>query len=345
MLNIDIKATTVGAFAQIEKSEKPSAPGMPTKIVCKKMRFFAENSHGLKVVLETPVITGNGFRGALRRVMTETVLEAALKKGVTANKKNLISDVNFHLMNAGGTNNFQTQSFEVEDRVRELNPVISIFGASLAVSGKINTPSFIPYVEEDGKMIHPSFEVPTTGRLFSNIIAIDTFIKKDDLLDRANNSGYLDEEQLKLWQESLQENAKAVSATRDDGDKKVNKEGVRSLLSREYVIGGVDFYTSFSDSVELTSVEKGLLILSLEKLVTKQFGSNKARSYGIFDYEIKIDNESTFTLVVDRKTLRAEAIDRNYSDSLKKDIGAAEEWLKNISEENLQLAEIMKQKK
>ena len=342
MLNIDIKATTVGAFAQIEKSEKPSASGMPSKIVCKKMRFFSENSHGVKTVLETPVITGNGFRGALRRVMTEMVLEAALKKGVTSHKsKQLISDANFHLMNAGGGNNFQSQSFNVEDRVRELNPVVSIFGASLAISGKLNTPNFIPYIEEDGKMVHPSFEVPSTGRLFSSIIAIDTFIKKDDLLDRADNSKYLEEEQLKLWQESVQENSKAVSAARDDGDKKVKKESIKSLLSREYVMGGVDFYTGISESATLTSFEKGLLVLSLEKLAMKQFGSNKARSYGIFDYEIKIDKDSTFTLIVDKKTLRVENIDRNYTMKLEKDIDDAQEWLKNISEENLQLAEIM----
>ena len=135
-MKLKVKAVAVTPLMQIESTEKrPDAKSGHDKNVTKiKTRYVIEDDSLVKI----PIYTGNGFRGLLRRKMSEIILEEATKKGIK------IDTTNYFMMVAGGGANYQKQEFSVLQKVKELNPVISILGTSLAVPGKLIVTDLIP---------------------------------------------------------------------------------------------------------------------------------------------------------------------------------------------------------
>lgn len=344
-----MEATVISQFAQIDKGD--TITGGISKVFLKTVKVLVEDSEGTNRVLEVPVMTGNGIRGMLRREMLELILQTIVKKDLKCAKNALIDQNNFNLMNAGGGNDFQSQPYEILKRVKELNPLLSIFGTSLAVPGNLATPNALNYeFDENGNAYHLFYESEnkTTGNkyVYSPLIATESFVKKDDILRGGENVKFLTEEQIKEWRESVNESQKVRSKERTKADKdtkKTKKISLQSLLEREYVIGGTTFYAYIEPlNEDLTNVEKGLLVLSLESFIAKKFGSNKARSYGEFSYDIKFDDESRLKTNVDKVTGKANDIYKDYSDDLKSCIEEANEWLENITCENVMITDVLK---
>lgn len=338
-MEIKIKGTTATELCQIDKSEKATAVKNP-KIVIKNQKVLAKNSFGNKVLATTPIYTGNSFRGKLRRKALEFLIDSIIRKGLK-----LPSDANFNLMNAGGGNDFQAQKFEVVDNIRQLNPIISVFGASLAVPGKLVTPNLIPFKTVESDLLEYYFGETEDGKLYSTITTTETFIKCDDLLTKSGNARFLDDESIAAWRDKVEGNNKdrASSRAAADSDEKVKKESIKSMNDREFIVRGVDLYSSIESSSNMTPIERGMIYKAIEEVSLESLGSNSSRGFGKINYEICFDENSILETKVDHY-LKAHIIKKSYSAEVMEDIKAFESWLENIEENNYAIAELMKSK-
>jgi len=344
-MRLNVKFTTVQPLCQIHGS-KDADKISNSKILLKRQKVIETTSLGAKLAFNSPYYTGNGFRGMLRREMLNIMLSSFVKNGGDVSK---ISADSFHLMNAGGGNNFQTQSFDIEDKVREVNPLVSIFGTSLAIKGKLVTSNLVPYeLDENGDKYHPFIEVENKDTketyLVSKIVGVSTSIKQDGILDRDNNSSYLTKDTVEKWILDNLENIKERSKNRDDvkSTTKVKKTSIKGIFDKEYVAIGVDFYGSISEksNYTLTDVEKGLLLKALEKTVLNNLGSSEASDYGKVEYVIEIDKDSKLETSVNEYN-ECFISKRDYSDELNSYIEKAEDFLNNIDEETFGIDKLL----
>jgi len=321
-LQVNIKMTTATELCQIDKSE-PAKAGVPSKIVPITQKVVTENSKGYETSFYTPIFSGNSIRGEIRRLSLAMLMEKATEANI-----DMPSNTDFNLMNVGGGNDFQTQPYNVEDEVREANPVVSLLGASLAISGKLVTPNCMPFRDTEGVKEYYTAETEE-GKLYSPIKHTEDFYKKDDILDREGNAKYLSPQQREEWRQAVEENQEKVAKTRDT-DKKEKKSSIRAHLQREYVVRGIDFYTAFSEiqTTVTTAIERGMLYLAIERLVMKSIGSNKSRGFGLMEYNIAYQDGSTLITEVD-KFLVPTIIKKDYKEEVSSDIKAFEQWLEN----------------
>ena len=195
-MKINISMTTATELAQISSSESGTGDKIG-QIKIKEQKVLVDTGDGVKTLI-TPYYTGNSFRGKLRRASTQMLLETAIKKDIA-----VTADA-FHLMNAGGGPTYSGQLFKIEEQVRELNPLISLFGASLAISGKLITPNLMPYKEiVDGQGVYYYSTNEEDGSIYSNITAKNLFIKTDDdkllFVPKYGNCALNQKEQLALF--------------------------------------------------------------------------------------------------------------------------------------------------
>jgi len=345
---IKIAFQTKSPLCQIDKTE--DATSIRNSIIrVKKQKVFIRNKHGARMPLSVPIYTGNGFRGMLRRETMAVMLEA-LAKNVKDDEKLLGSPEDYHLMNSGGGNLYQEQSFDIEDEVRRLNPQISLFGASLAIKGKIRVSNFIPFEKNLDDEVYYQFYESEKGNVFSSILANTTVVVRDGILDRDKNSQYLTQEQIQEWLEKSDANIKARAKDRnseeeeeDDKKTKTKKQTIRGVIDREYVAVGIDFFGGISEREKLTEVEKGLLILGLEKAILNNLGSTSANDFGKVEYKITIDEDSS--IITEVNEYGACTISkRNYSKEMKKCIEETKDFLSNISKENFEMTNILMKK-
>ncbi len=337
---INISFQTKSPLCQIDKSE--DATSVKNSIIrVKKQKVFVENKHGQKKPLSVPIYTGNGFRGMLRRETMAVMLEA-LAKNTNGSEKLIATPEDYHLMNSGGGNLYQEQPFDIEDKVRELNPQVSLFGASLAIKGKLRVSNLVPFEKDENGEVFYQFHESKEGNVFSSILADTTVIVRDGILDRDRNSQYLTREQIEEWLEKSDANIKARAKDRENEDRntKVKKQTIRGAIDREYVAVGVDFFGGISEREKLTNVEKGLLVLGLEKAVLNNLGSTSANDFGKVKYTIEIDKDSKLETDVDEYG-KCVISNRHYSDDLKNCIKEAEAFLQNISKENFEITKIL----
>ena len=198
---INISFQTKSPLCQIDKTEDATSIKNPI-IKVKKQKVFVENKHGQKKALSVPIYTGNGFRGMLRRETMAVMLEA-LAKNSKDGEKLIATPEDYHLMNSGGGNLYQEQPFDVEDKVRELNPQISLFGASLAIKGKLRVSNFVPFEKDKNGEVFYQFYESKDGEVFSSILADTTIVVRDGILDRDKNSQYLTHGQIREWLENI----------------------------------------------------------------------------------------------------------------------------------------------
>lgn len=330
-----IRVTTESPLCQIDESG--------TLIKVKKMKVLVHNEGEEPKVLSTPIYTANGFRGMLRRTAFEMMCEALLLKGKGAEA--IGGPTNFHILNAGGGNNFPKQTIDVEKRVRELNPLASVFGVSLAIEGKLIVENLIPkrdlgdrfdycYYKVDEKDGRPSY-------LASNILAERTYIKRDDLLDHTGNAIYLSEQEIKDWEFAVNDNHKARKATADLGDSKVKKESIKHIQDQEYIIPGTSLYGAIDYKIKFTDLETGMLIRTLEKAALKRLGSGSNTGHGKVTYQIDFMDGCSIVSSVDKKTGFKINLKTTLTEDAQKCVNIFDQWLQDISEENIQLDKVL----
>jgi len=329
---INISFQTKSPLCQISTSED-------TSIKIKKQKVLVENKHGRKTSLYVPIYTGNGFRGMLRRETMAVMLEAYAKNSKSG-EKIMASPEDYHLMNAGGGNAYPNQPFNVEDKVRELNPQISLFGASLAVKGKIRVSNFVPFEKNENSDVFYQFYESQEGHVFSSIIGESKIVVRDGILDRNQNSQYLTREQIEDWLEKNDTNTKERAKDRESDEKNTKKKTMRGLVTREYVAVGVDFFGGISEIEKLTIIEKGLLVLGLERAILNNLGAVSSNDFGKVKYTIEIDKDSKLETDIN-KYGQCTISSRYYSEELEKCLKETQKFLKNISKETFDIAKLL----
>lgn len=333
-MKIGIKFTTVTPLCQIFGLEERQENGSKVKITAiQKLPMFVEVGEH-KYATKIPIYTANGFRGKLRREATSLLINKALEKNISLGKNALSVGKNFHAMNAGSSTSYTNLDFATENEIRNENPVISLLGTSLAVSGKINVSPFIPKkVSKDGELEH-YVNVNDNNRAYSTIIEKNTIYKKDDIISRSRFAAPLGDDFLDEWEQLVAE-AKA--------NKKVSNLDAGHVQVNEEVMAGVDFYGSIISSDKLTDVEKGLLIASLLKMSSESIGALNASGRGKVNYEIIINDNGTTNDGIIRSQwdeyLSESKVTYELSDEMQNALDIFNAWLDDISEENIQVDE------
>lgn len=332
----EIKFTTATPLCQIDEG------GEVIKI--KRMPVIVSVDGNAPKTLRTPIYTANGFRGMIRRVGYELILEALFKKG--SDHKAIGGPTNFHLHNAGGGNNFQGQPIAIENKVRELSPLVSVFGASLAVEGKLIVDNFIPKRETGTGDYDYCYGVVASGEregsLYSNIVAERTFVKKDDMLDHTGNAQYMEEKEVSDWEVFASDNQALRAQTKDKSDKeRVKKETIKHIQSQEYVIPGVEFYGSIEEKIPFTDLEKGMMIRILERASKKRLGAGANTGHGKVEYSISFMNGCSLNTAVKQPNGITVTTNLQLNEEGNRCVGIFDGWLENITEENIQLDKIL----
>jgi CRISPR type IV-associated protein Csf2 len=356
-MKLKVKAVAVTPLMQIESTEKrPDAKSGHDKNVTKiKTRYVIEDDSLVKI----PIYTGNGFRGLLRRKMSEIILEEATKKGIK------IDTTNYFMMVAGGGANYQKQEFSVLQKVKELNPVISILGTSLAVPGKLIVTDLIPDYKDFlyfGKSKKSEEEETDDNNEFADIesasnnltttpikkcalIKERTFTKKDDILAQTKYGRFLSSEDIKKWEDIIEE--EKVKDKEKDSDRLT----IQSILNAEYIVPGAKFTGYITAKDDLTNIEYGLLLRAIANLTEEFLGAGSSMGFGIMNYNIydndKIsdknrDGEEVVTSLVDSENLLSRKLSITEREYELNCIAAFDKWLNDITEDNIDIARLMK---
>jgi len=344
MKTFTLRFKTVTPLLQIEnKIDSKSKSAEINKTDTKKRPFFINATR-----VEHPIYSANGFIGLLRREVTDIVMEAAILAGIEVDK-DFISD--FHYMNAGGGTGTESQPIEVREKIKDANPVVSIFGTALLVPGKIIVHDFIP----TENFMNRYYEWDTeNGKWYkSELIGIDGIVKNDDVADYNHYARFFTIDDVTFWTEKSKENqkerkiAKEMAKNENNGDdkdkKEVKKTDIKNLMSREYVIPGTEFISYMKFKEELTDVEFGLLLKGLKNALKKQLGSIKSKGWGVVSYNIT-NNDEQETLVSYPKNgnLVDIAVEETYDEDESRAIAIADEWLENIKPENIKVSMFLK---
>ena len=351
-MKLKVNATTVTPLMQIEASEtRRDKNGVKKLITTVKTRFVENENIGL---VKIPIYTGNGFRGLLRRMMSEIILEEAIKKGIKINTSD------YFLMVAGGGANYQKQDFDVVEKVRFLNPVISILGTSLAVPGKLIVTDLTPEnyeehlyeyksrknneevetagIEDESEFNNENIGVIETAKYGCSLIQTRTFTKKDDILAQTKFGRFLSKEDISDWEKKISE------------EKNKNKEAgegerltIQSILSAEYIVPGTKFAGYILSKEALTDVECGLLLRGLTNLTGEYLGAGSSNGFGIANYNIyDKDGNEVISSLVDSDNLLRRTTTVTERDHEKGCIAKFNEWLSNLTEDNINVSGLMK---
>jgi CRISPR type IV-associated protein Csf2 len=337
-MKIRINAKNITPVTQIEGNEKILKKGETAPRDTIIVKTIKKNIND--IIVSIPVYTANGTKGGLRRVITSIIFSAATKK-------NLSIDVeNYHLMAAGGGNNYQQVDIETEEKIRELNPLVSAFGASLAIPGKIAISHLEP---KDVEKYIEVFE--TDNGIFTKCRLIDTitFTIKDDVLEHNKFAKmFLTKEQIAQWEKKVSENREKRKKDRElevEKSEKTKKESIQHIQDMQYIIPNTEFVGYIGEIVPLTDLEKGMLIKGLIEFSKEQLGSTKRWGYGVMEYEFQINEDGEVSHIYSRcddENIYVKNIELFLSDKQKEQLELFEKWLENITEENIQIAKLLK---
>ena len=347
---LKVNFTAVTPLMQIETMEtRRDKEGAEKSVTAIKTRTIYDEEIGGLVKL--PVYTGNGFRGLLRRKMSEILLEEALEKGIK------INTTDYFLMVAGGGANYQKQEFDIVQKVKSLNPVISLLGTSLAIPGKLIVTDFMPAdyrsylyefksknAEDNGEEFQDNVPMVRYG---CSLIQTRTFTKKDDILNQTKFGRFLSKEDVKAWEETIEkERAEKENNKNKKSEDKKERKTIQSILNAEYIIPGTKFtgYISFKEPI--TDLEYGLLLKGLANLTYEYLGAGSSNGFGIANYNIYDDvtgGEVIFSLVSSDNLLKR-TLSTPQSEHESKCISLFEDWLSKLSDDNINVSTLMKSK-
>lgn len=356
-MKIQIKFTTVTPLCQIVGVDEKKINGKQVKYTAVQKMPMYIMAGDEKVFVKMPVYTANGFRGKLRREATGLLYEKAIEKGLSLGKNALVIAKSFHAQNAGSNVTYNNCPLELEREIREVNPVVSLLGTSLAISGKINVSPMLPKEKDlEGNLVFPIAK--STGdvvKYFSKCASIVVSYKKDDLLTKSDNTKFFTFAQLNEWEQLVGESkSDKIAAEKFNKDKKEDEEKVKKVenlnaghvISTEEVNVGTDFYGSIVSSDVLTEIEKGLLISSLVKMAKKPLGANNSHGRGKVNYEI------TFGESIIRSEwneyMSSSTVSVTLDNEAQTYVNSFDEWLESIEEKNIQIGnmlEVLREKK
>jgi len=321
-----VSLQTETELCQTETSE--TINGVPT-LTIKKKECIEDGKIGTY-----PYYSGNSWRGIFHRNIAKNIIE----DGVNCNLK----PVDYHLNYAGGGSNYQIQAFDTVSKLKELNPIISMFGASLAVEGKLMVTNFEPTDKfwRDGK----------EGFRYSGLRGVVSYTKKDDLLTTGSVDSIKvvsdeDKEEYLEMNADIQEARANARVKKDESADKIKKANIQAFNKAECIIIGANLVGYLGAKDELTDVEYGMMLRGLELMAKEQLGGIRNKGYGVVSYTIsKEDNNSSRDVIVSSKNeldIFNPIVETFYNDEERKCIKDFEEWLNSASIENFEVSKLL----
>ena len=322
---LNLKVKTVSPLAIIENSDSDARSGVITYI--KKTGILTNTYEGKKVV-NVPYIPANGIRGSLRRLATKKLIEH-VKQNTKATE---IKDTDIHAMLSGSGVTSQPTTYEEELEIREKNPLLSVFGSGLVLSGKMYVADGLP--EEE---------------FYKGLIRKETYVKVDDILAKTKYSNLFTKEQIAEWELSVGENSEARAEDRklqkmakELGEKiekeKTKKTSIQHYAQREYIVTNSEFFSSIKLE-NVTELELGMFLHALESYVEYgRMGSTNATGFGIVDLFIadETKNLSLSRIANDDYVFNAK-VDLVFTGEFKKAYDAYSNFLSKVTLDNVEL--------
>ena len=333
-VNLGIDVATVSPVAIIEGSETLVGKTV-TKI--KKEAVFNEDGK----IDYIPYIPANGFRGVLRRYATKRVVDAV--KANTDDK--VFNDRDLHAMLSGSGTNDQPLTYGEAQKIREKNPILSLFGTGLLLGGKLNIANIMP--DKDATAVKKDENGKT---IFNSLVRVANYTKVDDILQKSKFATLFTTDQIKEWENSVLENSAARSKQRKKNeelkemkqelDKTVKKESIQHYFGKEYIPSGLKMHSSIR-LVDPTKLELGAFVAALIDFANDgTIGSSRNIGFGVIDFSV-IDLESGMEIITKRS-------DENYifnsivntnlelSSSIKEAYDEYMQWLQSVSKESVE---------
>jgi len=321
-INYKLEVKVVNEIFQTEGSETQN--GVPTAYI-KKREELIDGKWG-----KFPYYTANGHRGMMHRVIADIVMSKAAEKGISMEGE--ITD--FHFLTAGGGSNYQNQPLAVELEARTLNPIISVFGVSLAVEGKMMNSNLVPedkqYREQAGK-----------DTLRSKLIGYETFIKEDSV-GKEIGKKFLSQDEIDEYLEDVSDVQEARAQERnskDGSEKKVKKLSIQAFNAREFIQTGAELIGYIGSKENFTDVEKGMLLTMMEKMMPERLGGGSNNFKGVVTYKITTEVDGgvrdVMSTEVNSNNLSNPIITTNYDKDELSCIAAFDKWLDGVTTEEI----------
>ena len=337
--SISVKTITNTQIIAVEQDKPTAGKVSVTKLAHQKQRVEDE-------VVKIPFISASKIRGTLRRIGTEQYIDAGYENNVLTNVP--MMDVLNH--NSGGSNNYSNFSFTNKKLIRTLNPFLSTFGFSLALSGKMIVSDLIPKINID--TVNDSYELPK----FHDIVSTVDIIKFADIEKHLTDNQIetlsedtrmvLDDSYNKnivKWQEKEEEAQKSGKKNTMPKPTPSLKSSFQSQLKKQVIMPGTTFYGSINEkaSEPMNTIERGLVILSMEEMVLQPMGAGIAVGQGIMSWNIVLDSESFIRSEVDTVNNTNVSLVKQYSEEVQSWVDAAEVFLDNIHSDNIILTDAL----
>lgn len=327
---ITIRFKTVSPLLQMDSEGK------------QRKRYVFEDGHFYK----DPFWSANGFRGALRRAATRTLGEAVQKK----NSDFKFDAENMYLYASGAgadRKSIENVTPEIEAKVREKAPILSLFGAGLSqIAGKTAV-SDIRVSKHQLNDVEKYRFIKSGDNEFavSNFIEEHTYYRDDVATKQGMLSELIDQEQISKW---VKEHYAAVMIAKEKKKEDANlKESVSHMqqpVSVECIVPNTIMTTSINpiNYSKFNDVELGCLVKALTVLAPQQIGAAKRYGYGMLDWQVRINDELLFELERDSDFISNYIL--SLSDKAKGIIAVYDEWLdKNATDESIDIKNIIKE--
>lgn len=249
---------------------------------------------------QEPFYTSNGFRGFLRRVAFMDLVEHI--KGFGQNYKPKGEETYLYTSGNGGDKKSiaMVTNWKKEQKVRELAPLLSLFGAGLGnIAGKAAIDELIiPNIEDkfiEGKKANGD------PYKISKFLGKNVETRADSLLN--------DDIQMIIDSEDAQRVSQAIRAEAETA-KKAKKDGVETdakqqnaqmIFDVEYLIAGTPLKTAINPicNYEFTDIEKGCLLSIMISASQKQTGAFKRKGFGRLNWNVKLNGEQLMSATRD----------------------------------------------
>lgn len=328
-MNFKIVGTTVTELCQTEGSG--TVNGIPTLSI-KKKECIEDGRLG-----SYPYYSGNSFRGIMHREIASYI---------TKRIGTMLSPSDYHLNFAGGGSNFQDQTLDTVEKIRELNPLVSVFGASLAIEGKLMVSNLEPSNKfwrdaNDGDYRYSGLRSSVTYTKVDDLIKAGVNDKYSGVVSHANKEEYLE------INSDIQE-ARALArekAKKGDKSEKIKKASIQSFNKAECIIIGATLVNFIGEKIEFTKIERGLLLKAIELMMSRQLGGLKNKGYGVMSYSVQVEDETSIREVMSSSKndndIYNPIVSKQYSDEEQECLDAFESWLDSATAANLEVSKLL----
>lgn len=205
---IKLTITAVSPIAIIENNDTEPGGNIVTRI--KRTASVSQDGNNVKIDY-IPYLPANGIRGLLRRLATKKLVDAVKEN----DKIEELKDTDLHAMLSGSGVSKSGLKFKEIEEIREKNPILSLFGTGILISGKLKVADATPQDKENAK----------------NLVRRQTFVKVDDILMGTKFSQLYTKKQIEEWEKALKKTPKHAKKTATL--KNLQKRQMKLLMKRQ----------------------------------------------------------------------------------------------------------------